>query len=148
MRAGLILPGLFDRPSVLGRRGNQGPIIQTVQGSLMDSWAKIYQYELTFADGRVVRQADEDIKMVDFVRKYGRMVKITLVPQRSDMKPLCAAIPQGTHPVYRRRILRRNGTQLERLRFLIGWSSGNARNLIAVDAATGAVELLLPEAVK
>ena len=115
---------------------------------MTDWWARIYQYEVTFADGRVVRQADEDIQMVDFVSKYGRMVKITLVPQRPDLKSVCAAIPEGTDPVYRRRILRKNGTQLKRLRFLIGWSSGKARNLIAVDAATGAVELLLPEAGK
>ena len=116
---------------------------------MIDSWAKIYQYELTFADGRVVRQADEDIKMVDFVRKYGRMVKITLIPQRPDMKPIYAAIPDGTDPVYRRRIARQvtSDMRIERLRFVVGWSAGNARNLIAVDAATGAVELLLPEAV-
>lgn len=115
---------------------------------MTDWWAKIYQYELTFADGRVVRQADEDMKMPDFVHKYGRMVKITLVPQRPDLKSVYAAVPQGTDPVYRRRILRKNGTQLERLRFVIGWSTGKARNLIAVDAATGSVELLLPEAGK
>ncbi len=115
---------------------------------MTDSWAKIYQYELTFADGRVVRQADEDIKMVDFVRKYGRMVKITLVPQQSELAEHYALIPEGMDPVYRRRILLKNGTQLERLRFVIGWSTGKARNLIAVDAATGAVELLLPEAGK
>ena len=112
---------------------------------MTDWWARIYQYELTFADGRVVRQADEDMKMADFVRKYGRIVKITLVPQRPDLKSVYAAVPQGMAPVYRRRMLRKNGTQLERLRFLIGWSTGKARNLIAVDAATGSVELLLPE---
>lgn len=115
----------------------------------MDWWAKLYLYEIEFANGTIVKQAEDGRRIEEFVREHGQAKEIRLVPQDEDLRAHAVRIPVGTRPVYFRRNEIAVGHTGKGLRFCIGWTQDNdtprSMLFISVSARTGDVTLMQPE---
>ena len=116
----------------------------------MDYWRKIYLWEIDFADGRTLRQAEiEDRDRMPLTREYRQAVCIRLVPQRPGLVTVTVAVPEGCRPIYCRRTPHPGLPQHRPLQFFIGWCQDleEPRAMLGfeVDSTTGSVTLVTPE---
>jgi hypothetical protein len=116
----------------------------------MDYWTRIYLWEIDFADGRSLQQANiEDRNRMRLTKEYGQATCIRLTPQRPGLVTVSVAVPQGCRPVYCRRTPQPGLPQRRPLQFFIGWCQDvekpGAMQGLEVDSITGNVTQIAPE---